>query len=44
MRTAGNGIGNSPFDEPQRHWLPRPDGTLQLVEMLTGTKRCLPRR
>ena len=32
MKTPGNVIINSPFDVPQRHWLPQRDGTLQLVE------------
>ena len=32
MKTPGNVIVNSPFDVPQRHWLPQRDGTLQLVE------------
>ena len=32
MKTPGNVIVNSPFDVPQRHWLPQRDGTLRLVE------------
>jgi len=32
MKTPGNVIVNSPFDVPQRHWVPQRDGTLQLVE------------
>lgn len=32
MKTPGNVIVNSPFDVPQRHWLPQRDGTLQLVQ------------
>ena len=31
-RPPGNVIVNSPFDAPQRHWVPLRDGTLQLVE------------
>ena len=31
-RPTSNVIVNSPFDVPQRHWLPQRDGTLQLVE------------
>jgi superfamily II DNA or RNA helicase len=32
MKTPGNVIVNSPFDRPQRHWVPQRDGTLELVE------------